>query len=138
MPPVFDLLYLFALIIFNCFLFTALNIEYYEEIAEKVSVRNEKIKQLRNNKVDVKAEMEKEIKKVNLNSNSKERWGVLSLYWKASRLLEKENKLQLKIFIVFTQYYNWSFRCLSNTKRRATIINNWNKHSNSLCLPCFL
>ena len=99
-PPVFDLLYLFALIIFNCFLFTALNIEYYEEIAEKVSVRNEKIKQLRNNKVDVKAEMEKEIKKVNLNSNSKERWGVLSLYWKAS-VIRKRKQTPVKKYLLY-------------------------------------
>ena len=61
MPPVFDLLYLSANC-FHCFLFIVLNVEYYEEIAEKVSVEM-RVKQLKNTKVD-SAEMEKEIKKL--------------------------------------------------------------------------
>ena len=99
-PPVFDILYLLVLTIFNCFLFTALDVEYYEEIAEKVAIRNEKLKQLKNNKRDVHSQMEKEIKKVNLNGNSKERWGVLSLYWKAS-IIRKRKQTSLKKYLLF-------------------------------------
>lgn len=99
-PPIFDILYLFTLTILNCFLFTTLNVEYYEEIAEKVSTQNEKIKQLKNNKKNVHSQMEKEIKKVNLNSTTKERWGVLSLYWKAS-VIRKRKQTPIKKYLLF-------------------------------------
>nr|WP_242835149.1 putative ABC exporter domain-containing protein [Clostridium sartagoforme] len=99
-PPIFDIVYLIVLTVLNCFLFTALNTDYYEEIAEKVSVQNERIKQLKNNKKDVHSQMEKEIKNVNLNSNSKERWGVLSLYWKSS-IIRKRKQTSLKKYLLF-------------------------------------
>ncbi|WP_460293848.1 putative ABC exporter domain-containing protein [Clostridium tertium] len=99
-PPIFDILYLLSLIIINCFLFITLNVEYYEEIAEKVSTQNEKLKQLKNNKRDVHSQMEKDIKKVNLNSSSKERWGTLSLYWKAS-IIRKRKQTSLKKYLLF-------------------------------------
>ncbi|MCR1949546.1 putative ABC exporter domain-containing protein [Clostridium sp. DSM 100503] len=99
-PPIFDILYLLSLVIINCFLFITLNIEYYEEIAEKVSTQNEKLKQLKNNKRDVHSQMEKEMKKVNLNSSAKERWGVLSLYWKAS-VIRKRKQTPIKKYLLF-------------------------------------
>lgn len=99
-PPIFDISYLFILILINCFLFTILNVDYYEEIAEKVSTQNERIKQLKNNKRDVHSQLEKEIKKVNLNINAKERLGVLSLYWKAS-VIRKRKQTPLKKYLLF-------------------------------------
>lgn len=99
-PPIFDIFYLLLLTIINCFLFINLNIEYYEEIAEKVSVQNEKLKQLKSSKKDVHSQLEKEIKKVNLKNTSKERSGVLSLYWKASTI-RKRKQTSLKKYLLF-------------------------------------
>ncbi|GAA0085198.1 hypothetical protein UT300007_16370 [Clostridium sp. CTA-7] len=99
-PPFLDIFYLFVLIVFNCSLFTFLNVDYYEEIAEKVSTQNEKIKQLKSNKKDVHSQIEKEIKHVNLKGNSKERWGVLSLYWKAS-VIRKRKQRPIKKYLLF-------------------------------------
>lgn len=98
--PIIDIIFLLMLVIFNCLAFLYLNIDYYEDISEKVSTLNERLKKLKNNKADVHSEMEKKIKKVNINSYSKERWGVLSLYWKAS-IIRKRKQTSIKKYIYF-------------------------------------
>ncbi|MDV4152781.1 putative ABC exporter domain-containing protein, partial [Clostridium sp. AL.422] len=88
-----DIIFLLLLSIINCSIFLYLNVDYYEEISEKVSTLNERIKKLKNNKVDIHSEIEKEIKKVNLNISSKERIGVLSFYWKDTVILMKNGTI---------------------------------------------
>lgn len=98
--PIIDIIFLLILVIFNCSAFLYLNVDYYEEISEKVSTLNERLKKLKSNKPDVHSEIEKKIKKVNVNSYSKERYGVLSLYWKAS-LIRKRKQTSIKKYLYF-------------------------------------
>ena len=98
--PIADIILLLLLSIINCSIFLYLNVDYYEEISEKVSVLNERIKKLKNNKVDIHSEIEKDIKKVNLNISSKERIGVLSFHWKAS-VIRKRKQTSIKKYLYF-------------------------------------
>jgi len=58
------------------------------------------MKKMKNSKTDIHSEIEKDIKKVNLNISVKERWGVLSLYWKAS-VIRKRKQTSFKKYAFF-------------------------------------
>ncbi|MBU3135116.1 putative ABC exporter domain-containing protein [Clostridium gasigenes] len=100
-PPILDLLFLLSLIILNCYIFTILNVDYYEDIANSVSDLNEKIKVAKASRgFNYNTQVENKIKKVNIGISSKERTGVMALYWKCS-VARKRRQTSIKKYLVF-------------------------------------
>ena len=100
-PPILDIVFLFLLILFNCYIFTLLNIEYYEAISNTVSDFNEKVKLIKSSKgFGYNTQIENKIKKVNISLSSKERSGVLALYWKCT-ISRKRRQTSIKKYLLF-------------------------------------
>ena len=101
MPPILDLLFLFILIVFNCYIFTILNVEYYEDISNSVADFNEKVKVAKASRgFNYNTQVESKMKKVNLSLSSKERSGVMALYWKSS-ISRKRRQTSIKKYLLF-------------------------------------
>lgn len=99
-PIVFDYLVLISLSTIFCFIFLKMKINYYEYIAEKVEEKDLKIKEIKKSKdITWNSQLEKNIKKVDINKKSKEFTGVLSLYWKNSTIRKRRNSSVKKYLI---------------------------------------
>ncbi|MBU3106675.1 putative ABC exporter domain-containing protein [Clostridium gasigenes] len=100
-PPILDLIFLLSLIILNSYIFTILNVDYYEDIANSVADLNEKIKVAKASRgFNYNTQVENKIKKVNIGISSKERTGVMALYWKCS-VARKRRQTSIKKYLVF-------------------------------------
>ncbi len=100
-PPILDLIFLLSLIILNCYIFIILNVEYYEDISNSVADLNEKIKVAKSSRgFNYNTQVENKIKKVNIRISSKERTGVMALYWKCS-VARKRRQTSIKKYLLF-------------------------------------
>ena len=100
-PPVLDILFLLLLIILNFYIFTLLNVEYYEDISNKVADFNEKVKIAKASKgFAYNNQVESNMKKVNVSLSSKERTGVMALYWKCT-ISRKRRQTSIKKYLLF-------------------------------------
>ncbi|MEG0295562.1 MAG: putative ABC exporter domain-containing protein [Clostridium sp.] len=93
--PFGHLAFLSILTIFTVLIFLKLNVNYYEDAANKVEETTEMIKKLTSSRsTDWQKQQEEKTKKINLSAESKARNGVMSLYWKSSlNRKRQENKI---------------------------------------------
>lgn len=100
-PQIFDIMILLSLVFLNIFIFFKLNINYYEYIAEKVEEKDQKIKEVLNSKdINFNTQIEKNMKKVNISLTSKEKYGVLALFWKNS-IIRKRRSTNIKKYLIY-------------------------------------
>lgn len=100
-PPILDLIFLLSLTILNCYIFNILNVEYYEAISNSVANFNEKLKVAKSSKgFSYNTQVETQLKKVNTSITSKDRTGVMALYWKCS-IARKRRQTSIKKYLLF-------------------------------------
>lgn len=100
-PQIYDKITFIILTFINIFSFFKLNINYYEYIAEKVEEKDQKIKEVLSSKdITLNTQIEKNMKKVNTSLISKDRFGVLALFWKNSTI-RKRRTSNIKKYLVY-------------------------------------
>lgn len=100
-PTIYDKITFTSLTFINIFTFFKLNINYYEYIAEKVEEKDQKIKEALSSKdVTLHSHFEKKMKNVNTSLTSKERSGVLALFWKNSTI-RKRRSTNIKKYLLY-------------------------------------